>query len=403
MAIYSAIPRLNIDYSFRDFFNSFGGLISNGSYDTKSLEELFKCISIFFTNSGRLSLYIILKAMKLPKGSKIGVPLFCCSSVFDAIDDAGYIPEFIDIDSETYTIDILDLKIKMGDLKALIVVHTFGNPAKINELKKITGNLPIIEDCAHSILSLYNGKITGTLGDVSFFSFRLGKYISAGEGGMILVNNNQYIEKIRNEIYRLSVHSFFDEILHIFINLAKSLLYKKPWYGILTKQFILISDKKNKIYEKTNIKKYKIRKTDLSVLLSKIKTIEKNIEKQRKNSNFLFTHLQNTAIKLPYDNGKNYYNYFYFPIRFNNRMQREYAYRCLTRNGIGCFKLYHGSLQIAKNKYGYKTNCPNTEHCAETMLIIPNFYTLTNKELLWIVREVKNIDKKLKSLAIGEY
>ena len=73
------------------------------------------------------------------------------------------------------------LEKKREDLAALIVVHMFGHPAHMDEIRKVAAGIPIIEDCAHSLFSKYKGTYTGLLSTASFFSFRSGKYVSAGE------------------------------------------------------------------------------------------------------------------------------------------------------------------------------------------------------------------------------
>ncbi len=58
------------------------------------------------------------------------------------------------------------------------MVHTFGRPADMDSISRVANDIPVIEDCAHSLLSEYKGRITGTMGVASFFSFK--KYIAAG-------------------------------------------------------------------------------------------------------------------------------------------------------------------------------------------------------------------------------
>ncbi|RLC74472.1 MAG: hypothetical protein DRI61_16565, partial [Chloroflexi bacterium] len=148
----------NLDYNFKDYYNGVKTIFKNDNFDLKPLEPLFGKRTFFFTNSGRSSLYVILKALNLPKGSKIGVPLYSCTVVFDAIVKAGHVPCFIDIDFDNYTMDPYDLEEKIDDLSAVVVIHTFGRPADMDRIRKIADDKPVIEDCAHSLLSEYKGK-----------------------------------------------------------------------------------------------------------------------------------------------------------------------------------------------------------------------------------------------------
>ena len=88
----------------------------------------------------------------------VGVQPYTCSSVLTAIVAAGYQPLFIDI-NEQLTLDGDDLKRKLTQLNALIVTHTFGTPANIDQIKRLAGHLPILEDCAHAFLSRYENVL----------------------------------------------------------------------------------------------------------------------------------------------------------------------------------------------------------------------------------------------------
>ena len=104
-------------------------------------------------------------------------------------------------------------------------------------IREIAGDKPVIEDCAHSLLSEYKSKKTGTLGDTSFFS--LAKYISAGEGGMIIVNNSS-IDGFQKEIALLKKLSVFYEIKHSFIVYARSFFLPQAlvWAFYITNRVI---------------------------------------------------------------------------------------------------------------------------------------------------------------------
>ena len=146
------IPRFNLDYDFNDFCYAIKSTLTDSVFDLDLLYSTFGRKTFLFTNYGRSSLYAILKSLNLPPDSKIGVPLYSCTVVFDAIVNAGLTPCFIDID-DNYTMDPDDLQEKIEDLEAVVVIHTFGRPADIDKIKNISGDKPVIEDCAHSLLS----------------------------------------------------------------------------------------------------------------------------------------------------------------------------------------------------------------------------------------------------------
>lgn len=383
------IPRFNLDYNFKDFCYGVKSVFSSDEFDLKPLESIFGEKTFLFTSYGRSSLYVILKALNLPKGSKVGVPLYLCTVVFDAIIKAGHIPCFIDIDLDNYTMDTEDLEKKIGDLSAVVVVHTFGRPADMDKIGEIAGDRPVIEDCAHSLLSEYKGRKTGTLGDASFFS--LAKYISAGGGGMIIVNNNGLTDRLQREIDTLKKPSVLNNIKHSFIVYMRSFFYHKPWFGLFALPIGLSIEDKVDLMTKRSFEVAGINKNDLSVMLKKLAVFKRNVEMQRRNSFFLIEELKDTSVILPYERKETYCNYYFFPIRFDDKEERDSVSDFLRDKGIDTSKLYSETPLKAKQLYGYKGDCPNTEKLADTILVIPNYYTLKEKELTKIAESVKEV------------
>jgi len=386
------IPRFNLDYNFKDFCYGVKSVFSSDEFDLKPLESIFGEKTFLFTSYGRSSLYVILKALNLPKGSKVGVPLYLCTVVFDAIIKAGHIPCFIDIDLDNYTMDTEDLEKKIGDLSAVVVVHTFGRPADMDKIGEIAGDRPVIEDCAHSLLSEYKGRKTGTLGDASFFS--LAKYISAGGGGMIIVNNNGLTDRLQREIDTLKKPSVLNNIKHSFIVYMRSFFYHKPWFGLFALPIGLSIEDKVDLMTKRSFEVAGINKNDLSVMLKKLAVFKRNVEMQRRNSFFLIEELKDTSVILPYERKETYCNYYLFPVRFDNKKERDLASDFLRDKGIDTSKLYSETPLKAKQLYGYKGDCPNTEKLADTILVIPNYYTLGQNDLSKIVDNLKECIKE---------
>ncbi len=133
-------------------------------------------------NSGRSSLMAILDSLGLEKGSEILLQAFTCNAVPNPIIWAGLKPVYVDVNEQTFNIDPEDLRKKItlrqaqgGHPRAVIVQHTFGLPAYMDEIIRICqeNNLILIEDCAHSLGAEYRGKKVGTIGRISFFSFSI--------------------------------------------------------------------------------------------------------------------------------------------------------------------------------------------------------------------------------------
>lgn len=382
------IPRFNIDYNMEDFVHSLTNLKNEA--DTKELTKLFCDSSLGFTNSGRTSLYVILKALNLPANSNVGVPLYCCPSVFDAIIQAGHKPLFLDIDPDNYTLSPEHLEEKIDETEALVSIHTFGRLANLDKIQKIAGEKPVIEDCAHALLSRYKGKLAGTIATAGFFSFRTGKYISAGEGGMITTRDPELAENVKKEIQKLPEPSGTDEIKHIVKTCARSTLYHRPWFGLVSLPLGSRIENKVDLMNKYSFKIAKIRKTDLQVVAKKLQSFQRKVEQQRKNSQYLIENLKDTDLKLPFETKNTYCNYYLFPVQVNKESKRDRICESLRIKGIDTTKLFSKTPEIARLNYGYKGDCPDTETVANRILTIPNHYMLQKKELQMIVENLKS-------------
>lgn len=382
------IPRFNIDYNLLDFINSIINLKSD--IDITIIQDLFVNKDLFFTNSGRSSLFTILKSLDLPDHSNIGVSLYTCPSVFESIVQAGYNPYFIDINYPDLTLSIEDLNKKISSLDALIVTHAFGKPADMSNIIKISKNIPIIEDCAHALLSEFDGRILGTLGCASFFSFRTGKYLSAGEGGLIVVNNPALSSKIKTNLNLLEFSSTYEAITKTITTFIRSTLYHKPWFGLFSLPFGSIFDNKIDLMNKHSFNKSKIMNTSLYVICKKLKTFSHNVTIQRENSKYLIELMSGLDLHLPLEQENTFYNYYLFPLLFKETNQRDLVENKLRLNGYDSLKLFEKTLSIAKTHYDYGGNCPNTEYIMKRILVIPNYYTLNHSELKRMVEVISH-------------
>ena len=277
---------------------------------------------------------------------------------------------------------------KIYGLSAVVVIHTFGRPADIDRIKEVVGDVPVIEDCAHSLLSRCGEEQTGTLSFASFFSFK--KYLSMGAGGMIILNNDEFIDGFQREIDSLDSFTTINEIKDAFVTYGHSFLYHKPWFGLFS--YPIGSYMRNIVGQndgEKNFKANKIRKTHLNLLFKKLNRFGDRVELQRKNSFILLKGLRDTSLILPYEKKNTYCNYYLFPMRFNNKKERDEAHVRLGDLCIDTAKLYSETPMKARRFYGYKGDCPNSEIVADTILIIPNYYTLAEKNLIKIIDSIR--------------
>jgi len=139
------------------------------------------------TEYGRMALYFILKAMELPAGSEVVVPAFTFWVVPEIVRVAGLTPVFADIDPATFTLspDAVQRAITPRT-RAVLPTHLYGLSCDMDPILAIArdANLKVIEDCAHSLGATYKGRMVGTLGDASFFSFQAFKPLNTYGGGL---------------------------------------------------------------------------------------------------------------------------------------------------------------------------------------------------------------------------
>ncbi len=126
-----------------------------------------------------------------------------------------------------------DLSAKHSELDAVIAVHMFGNMCDMPRLQAAAPDAPFIEDCAQSLGSKLSGRMAGSFGAISIFSFRSGKYVSAGEGGALFSNNADLCSKAAEFVAALPAPTFVEEWLHVTKTYVKSLLRSKPLYGMV--------------------------------------------------------------------------------------------------------------------------------------------------------------------------
>ena len=153
------------------------------------------CVSVA---NGSDALEIAIEALELPQNSEIILPANTFVATAEAVSRSGNKPIFCDC-NEDYNISIEHLKQLINEkTSAIILVHMFGKPCNIEEIKKVSRNIILIEDCAHSHGTEYRNKKTGTFGEIAAFSFNPTKNLSAfGDAGAIATNDESLSEKCR--------------------------------------------------------------------------------------------------------------------------------------------------------------------------------------------------------------
>ena len=178
------------------------GWITTGPRTRRFEEEFRQYIGskhAIAVNSCTAALHIALAAAGIGPGDEvITSPLTFCSTA-NVIVHLGGTPVFADI-GEDYNVDPSEIERRITPCtKAIIPVHYSGQPCWMDEILVVTRkrNLLVIEDAAHAVGAKYRGRMIGTIGDVTAFSFYAIKNMTTAEGGMITTNNDELAEKMR--------------------------------------------------------------------------------------------------------------------------------------------------------------------------------------------------------------
>ncbi len=166
-----------------------------------TLSEKFNRKYVFLVGRATTAIYIALKTIDAKKGNII-LPDILCPSPANAVIYGGFDNRFCDVNISDYNMNIDSLNETINNsTQAIIPVHLFGHPVEIDPILEIAedNNCIVIEDAAQSFGGTYNGKILGSLGDISVLSFG-GKIIDGGGGGAILTDSLIHAKKVQKLI-----------------------------------------------------------------------------------------------------------------------------------------------------------------------------------------------------------
>lgn len=150
--------------------------------------------------NGTDALQLALRSLDIGPGDEVITVAFTFVATTEMIALVGATPVFVEVNPDTFNLDINDLEKKITPkTKAIVPVHLYGQPADMDSILEVAKkhNLFVIEDCAQAIGSTYKGKKVGSLGDVGCFSFFPSKNLGCyGDGGMITTNLNTIADRI---------------------------------------------------------------------------------------------------------------------------------------------------------------------------------------------------------------
>ena len=321
------------------------------------------------------ALHIALASKNFKKKKKVLVPAMTFTATAAAALYCGLEPVFVDINEYDLNINFDDLKKKYSkDCVAVIPVHVGGHPCEMEKIipwakKK---NLLVIEDCAHTAGGMYRGKMLGTWGDISCFSFEEKKMLTTGDGGMICTNNKSLEKKFRN----LSFHGWNkDPWSRHKRGISKKNLKEKHWY-----------------YQIKELG-FKYNMNDLMatiglVQLRKLKSF--NFKRNRGIQKYLKGIESCKNIKPFFVKQYKSIAYWMFAIRSK---KRDKLIEFLKEKGIAT-SVYWMPVPMHPLYKKYKSKIPVTKRVWKELVTLPLFSDIKLKELNYVINSVKEFDNK---------
>ena len=136
------------------------------------------------------ALFLALKALDLPRDARVLIPAFTFAAVPSAVVHADCVPVLVEVGSN-FRIDLDDFRAKLDGADAILISHMRGHTSDMDAImaEAEARGLPVVEDAAHSLGTVWNGRKIGTLGKIGCFSFQSYKLVNAGEGGMFVTDD----------------------------------------------------------------------------------------------------------------------------------------------------------------------------------------------------------------------
>lgn len=329
----------------------------NGEFSrrcAKWLEDTTGCRKAVLVPSGTAALEMMMVLAGIGPGDEVIMPSFTFSSTANAIVLRGATPVFIDIRSDTLNLDekLIEAAIT-PHTKAILPVHYAGVGCEMDTITDIAKkhDLLVLEDAAQGILSYYNGKHLGSIGQMGIFSFHETKNIHCGEGGALLINDPSLVERAEIVMEKGTNRSKFfrGEIdKYTWVDIGSSFLINEVTAAFLWAQFEEaqeITEKRLKIWNKYQ---------------KEFKFLEKN-----------------GLIRRPIIPAECQHNAHIYYLIFNNSNTRDIAMQELKKFEIGSVFHYiplHSATAGKNFALSIPQKLPNTDNISKTLLRMPLFH-----------------------------
>ena len=344
--------------------------IGQGSYVKDFENEFSKFVNCKYgitTTSGTTALHLACKTIGLKKGDEVLVSSSTNMASAFSIDYCGAVPIPIDIEKETWQIEVSKIEKKINKkTKAIMVVHLFGHPVDMDKILEISKkyNLKVIEDCAESHGVEYKGKIVGSIGDIGAFSFYANKTITCGEGGMVVTNSKSLSEKARS-LKNLS-YGKVNKFIHDDIGFNYRLPNISAALGLAQFTYIeKIFTEKKRIYER-----YKKN-------LTGVKGVKIPIIKEWTTRYIMW------VFNIWLDEN--------YPVKRDELVKKLAEKNIETRNAF--VPINKQTVLIKKYQVFKEDDCPNANYIMDNGFYLPSGNTISNEDIDFVCNQIKEISK----------
>ena len=334
--------------------------------------------------NGTDALVLALKSMGIGEGDEVITTPFTFFATAETISAVGATPVFVDVDKETFNIDVTKIEEKItSKTKAIMPVHIFGQSADMDEINEIAKkhNLYVIEDACQAIGGKYKGRKIGTLGDVSCFSFFPTKNLGcAGDGGMIVTDNDEIAIIAR----ALRTHGSGENGQKAY-NLLNN----------IEEEIKTAEGANDTVYNPLKYYNYligfntRLDAIQAAILSVKLKEIDSWNSKRREIVELYNEALQNSDLVTPVAKAYNDHVYHMYILQSENR---EEVLAKLKEAGIATGVYYPVPLHLQKvyKNLGYKEgDMPVSEYLSHRTFAIPVYPELTKEQIDYIISKIK--------------
>ena len=305
--------------------------------------------------NGTNGLHLALKVVGVSEGDEVITQALTFVATANAITYAGAKPVFVDVNLDTLGMSPESLKnwlennaIKKGNetfnkitgnrIKAVVPMHTFGHPCRIEEIKEICDewNLELVEDSAESLGSFYKNRHTGTFGKVGVFSFNGNKIVTSGGGGMIVTDDESLAKRLKHLSTTAKVpHKwkyFHDEIGY----------------------------------------NYRMPNLNAALLLAQLENLDKFLENKRGLANKYEKFFKSIGIKFIKEPENSRSNYWLNAIELENKAQRDEFLEYTNNNGVMTRPIWTLMNKLPMYEYCQNDGLENSKYLEERIVNIPS-------------------------------